>query len=59
MSECDGKRRHDDQLSAIGAAIRCSARRGVALRAYACPRCGGWQLTSRPTPPAKVGSVAR
>jgi hypothetical protein len=45
MTCCPGKRRHDNIMSAIAAAIRCS-RRGTPLRVYRC-RWGGWHLTSK------------
>lgn len=42
-----GKRSYPDELRAIAAAIRCSAKRGVPLRVYECPSCHGWHLTRR------------
>jgi hypothetical protein len=44
------KRCHPDYETAIAAAIRLSARRGVALRVYQCPHCQSWHLTKRCTP---------
>lgn len=44
-----GKRCHPDDESAIAAAIRLSARRGLGLRVYACPEGAGYHLTKRPT----------
>lgn len=42
-----GKRRYPDELTAIAAALRCSKRRGVALRVYRCPDCEAFHLTRR------------
>lgn len=47
--KCGTKHRYRDELDAIGAAIRCSAKRGTPLRVYRCPDCGDWHLTKRRT----------
>lgn len=39
-----GKRRHEDEMAAIAAALRRS-RSGTPLRVYPCPTCGGYHLT--------------
>lgn len=47
---CRGKRRYHDHQQAMRA-LRVlqqrSRRQKVQKRAYECPRCGGWHLTSQ------------
>ena len=42
------KRRYDSEWEAADAAMFGQCDRGVRLRHYRCPHCGGWHLTSRP-----------
>lgn len=43
---CGRKNRYPDELTAIGAALRYSLRRGIGLRVYPCATCSGFHLTS-------------
>lgn len=44
---CYSKKRYGDEKTAKAVAVECKKKRGVALRAYPCFRCGGYHLTSR------------
>jgi hypothetical protein len=41
------KRRYGSEYEALDAAACGRVERGVDLRVYRCPNCGGWHLTSR------------
>lgn len=43
-----GKVCYPSQGAAIGSALKCSRRRGVALRPYFHKECGSWHLSSKP-----------
>jgi hypothetical protein len=48
---CRGKRRFRDHAEAIRSLrglAAVSTRQKIADRAYACDRCGGWHVSSRP-----------
>ena len=44
-SSCSRKRRYATRGDATRKASFCETRRGVRLRPYLCPYCGGWHLT--------------
>lgn len=43
---CGRKIRYRSKSSALARASRCSFLGGASLRAYNCPYCNGWHLTS-------------
>lgn len=45
---CGRKRRYGSEGAALVYASRCVAHGAPALRAYKCPYCDGWHLTSQP-----------
>lgn len=48
---CNGKRRFHDKQEAVAALhvlMSRSSRTTLPTRAYSCPRCKGWHLTSKP-----------
>jgi hypothetical protein len=45
---CGRKRQYRSRKLALSVAARCSARRGVTIRAYKCLGCHRWHLTSMP-----------
>lgn len=44
--QCGKKARYRSKIDALIAANRCTMRGAPKLRAYRCPYCGGWHLTS-------------
>lgn len=46
MADCAGKTRWESERRARHAARVVSSEGGEQMRAYACPDCGGWHLTT-------------
>lgn len=44
---CGRKMRYPTKSAALMRASKCQRRGAPALRAYRCPYCGGWHLTSK------------
>lgn len=58
MSDCTGKIRHRDRIAALLALASAqhtdgSRRPKLEQRAYRCPTCKGWHLTSQTRKPAR------
>lgn len=52
VAMCDSKVRYRDEISAM---LALSHRNHDVLRAYRCPYCAGWHLTSEARPGGEVG----